>query len=121
MKTLNKKRVKIYTLRLCALSISLTGSRPHLTSSLFHLSPHLDSHHSQSLTPHFVALSVSHLVPSSRSSPRSCAPVFGSSAAEADGISQAAAAPSGGGRRHLVSRQTRCRNQSIRVVELEKI
>ncbi|QHN98003.1 uncharacterized protein DS421_18g632300 [Arachis hypogaea] len=100
--------------RLCARSLTnwLTASPSH--SSLSCLFPRLDSHHSQSLTTSLrCSLSLS-----PRSSSRSRAPTFGSSAAEADGTSQATAAPSGGGRRHLVPRQSRCRNQSIRILKM---
>ncbi|KAL4337570.1 hypothetical protein AHAS_Ahas12G0123400 [Arachis hypogaea] len=71
--------------------------------------------------PHFVALSVSHLVPLLRSLSPSRAHAFGSSAAEADETSQVTAAPSGGDGHHLVSRQSWCWNPLIRVVELERI
>ncbi|KAL4374852.1 hypothetical protein AHAS_Ahas05G0223200 [Arachis hypogaea] len=73
-----------------------------LTASLSHLSPHLVSHHSQSLTAspcHSLGLTLI------SSSSRSRAPAFASSAEETDGTSQAASAPldDGVGRRLLVS------------------
>ncbi|QHN78899.1 uncharacterized protein DS421_19g665420 [Arachis hypogaea] len=106
----------------CALSVSLASSWPHLDlvtlSSLSLTSTVVILNLSR---PHFVALSVSHLVHLLRSPSPSRVPAFGSSTAEADRTSQATADPSGGGCHHLVSRQSQCWNPSIRVVELEII